>query len=264
MWRWRIIGVLAAQGTRESVDALARLAQAFPEMIGIKRYQHDAEEIFERSEWEPPRPRDVIALSEDDKRRYVRSDRELREVLIFGLERCQKKLQGQEGLVSLLWNSDPLRPKRERQVGLWLADCLKEDLAGRGVFVGRELEIKANPQGYMGESVDIICEAIAGEHVEGSPIVRVVIELKCCWHGDLDKAMKEQLVDRYLDGDHRQGVYVVAHFDSHGWDDSDGANRRRCRRWDFKESRDFFVRQADEVSADGAAEVSAFVLDCSL
>ncbi len=264
MWRWRIIGVIAAQGAREAVDTLNRLATMFPKMIGIKRYQHDAEEIFERSEWEPPRPRDVIMLSEDGRRRYVRSDRELREILIFGLERCQEKLQGQEGVVSLLWDSEPLRPKRERQVALWLADRLKENLAGQGIFVGRELEIKANPQGYMGESVDIICEAVAGERVEGSQIVRVVIELKCCWHGDLDEAMKEQLVDRYLDGDHRQGIYVVAHFDSPDWDDADGANRRRCRRRDFQGSRDFFVRQAERVSADGTAEVNAFVLDCSL
>jgi hypothetical protein len=263
-WRWRIIGVIAAQGTRESVDTLARLARMFPKMIGIKRYQHDAEEIFERSEWEPPRPRDVVALSEDGRRRYVRSDRELREALIFGLERCQQKLQGQEGVVSLLWDSDPLRPKRERQVALWLADRLKEDLAGQGIFVGRELEIKANPEGYMGESVDIICEAVAGERVEGSPIVRVVIELKCCWHEDLDEAMKEQLVDRYLDGDHRQGIYVVAHFDSPDWDASDSVNYRRCRRRDFQASRDFFAQQAERVSADGTAEVSAFVLDCSL
>jgi len=263
-WRWRIIGVIAAQGTRAAVDTLARLAGMFPKMIGIKRYQHDAEEIFERSEWEPPRPRDVLILSEDNRRRYVRSDRELRDVLIFGLKRCQEKLQGQEGVVSLLWDSKPLRPKRERQVALWLADRLKEDVAGQGIFVGRELEIKANPEGYMGESVDIICEAVAGERVEGSPIVRVVIELKCCWHEDLDVAMKEQLVDRYLDGDHRQGIYVVAHFDSPDWDASDSVSYRRCRRRDFQASRDFFAQQAERVSADGTAEVSAFVLDCSL
>jgi hypothetical protein len=263
-WRWRMIGVIAAQGTREAIDTLARLARMFPEMIGIKRYQHDAEEIFERTEWEPPRPGDVVALSEDSKRRYVRSDRELREVLIFGLERCQEKLQGQEGVVSLLWDSEPLRPKRERQVGLWLADRLKEDLTGRGIFVGRELEIKANPKGYMGESVDIICEAVAGERVEGAPIVRVVIELKCCWHADLDKAMKEQLVDRYLDGDHRQGIYVVAQFDSPEWDDSDSTRRRRCRQRTLEASRVFFAQQAQGVSADGMAEVSAYILDCSL
>lgn len=263
-WRWRIIGVIAAQGTREAVDTLARLAGMFPKMIGIKRYQHDAEEIFERSEWEPPRPRDVLRLSEDSRRRYVRSDRELREVLIVGLKRCQEKLQGQEGVVSLLWDSKPLRPKRERQVALWLADRLKEDLAGQGIFVGRELEINANPEGYMGESVDIICEAVAGERVEGSPIVRVVIELKCCWHEDLDEAMREQLVNRYLDGDHRQGIYVVAHFDSPDWDASDSVKYRRCRRRDLQASRDFFAQQAEKVSADGAAEVSAFVLDCAL
>ena len=75
--------------------------------------------------------------------------------------------------------------------------------------------------------------------------------------------MKEQLVDRYLGGDHRQGIYAVAYFDSPDWGE-DTAGRRRCRRRDLEANRDLFARQAEEVTLEGDAEVSAFVLDCSV
>jgi hypothetical protein len=263
-WRGRIAGVIAAQGTREAVEALGRLVKELPEYLGLRRYRRDAEEILERAEWEPPRPQEVIVLSEDSRRRYVRSARDLKRVLIGSLARAQERLGGQMPQSPFLWDSRPLRPKGERLVGAWLEQHLRDDLAGLGIFVGRELEIRVNPQGYMGESVDIFTEAVVGPEVEGAAMVRVVTELKCCWHEDLDKAMREQLVDRYLDGENDQGIYLVAHFDSPDWDDSDARRRGRCRSRTVEEARSFFAGQAAEINAEGTAEVGAVVLDCSL
>jgi hypothetical protein len=263
-WRGRIAGVIAAQGTRDAVTVLGRLTKELPEHVGLRRYKRDAEEILERSEWEPPRPEDVIRLSEDSRRRYVRSDKDLRTVLIGSLERAQVRLGGQMAQAAYLWDSEPLHPKSERLVGAWLEEHLRTDLAGSGIFVGRELEIRANARGYMGESVDIFTEAVAGEQVQGSQLVRVVTELKCCWHADLDTAMRDQLVSRYLDAKNNQGIYLVAYFDSPKWDDSDTAKRARCRRRSVAELREFFAQQAAEVNAEGLAEVSTLVLDCSV
>lgn len=264
MWRNRILGSIAAQGTLEAVDELGRLSHRRPGLIGIRRWKRDAEEILERAEWEPPRPEDLISLSENGRRRYVRSDQDLRNALLGSLERAQAKLGGQRPLAHLLWNSDPQCPKPERLVAAWLEDHLRTDLAERGIFVGRELEIRVNPHGQMGESVDIFVAAIAGEEVEGSPIVQVVVELKCCWHGDIDTAMRDQLVRRYLDDENNQGIYVVAHFDSASWNSSDARRRRVCRTRDLSDSREFFAAQAAEVNGEGLASVSAYVLDCSL
>lgn len=194
----------------------------------------------------------------------MRSDQDLKKVLISSLERAQSRLGGQMPQAAFLWDSKPLHPKPERLVGAWLEEHLRNDLADSGIFVGRELEIRVNPQGYMGESVDIFTEAVAGEQVEGSPLVRVVTELKCCWHADLDTAMRDQLVSRYLDAENNQGIYLIAHFDSQGWDDSDAPKRHRCRKRSLTELREFFAEQAVEVSAEGLAEVSALVLDCSI
>lgn len=264
MWRNRILGAIAAQGTPEAVDELGRLSRTRPGLIGIRRWKRDAEEILERAEWEPPRPEDLVSLSEDGRRRYVRSDHDLRNALLGSLERAQAKLGGQRPLAHLLWNSDPPRPKPERLVAAWLEDHLRTDLAERGIFVGRELEIRVNPHGHMGESVDIFVAAIAGKEVEGSPIVQVVVELKCYWHGDVDTAMRDQLVKRYLDDENNQGIYVVAHFGSASWDNSDARQRHARRTRDLSDSRRFFAVQAAEINGEGLANVSAYVLDCSL
>lgn len=263
-WRGRIAGVIASQGTREAIEALSRLITELPDHFGLRRYKRDAEEIRERAEWEPPRPQEVIVLSEDERRRYVRSAWDLKQVLIGSFARAQSRLIGQRPLAPFLWDTGPLRPKRERLVAAWLEQHLRDDLAGRGIFVGRELEIRVNPKGSMGESVDIFIEAVAGPEVENAALVRVVTEVKCCWHADLDTAMREQLVDRYLDTENDQGIYLVARFDSPDWDDSDRRYRGRCRARTLEELRSFFTAQAEEVSGEGIAEIGAVVLDCSI
>jgi hypothetical protein len=234
-WRNRILNVLASQGTREAVLALGRLASEHPDMIGIRYLKRQAEDLLERAEWDPPSPEQVIQLSDDANRRYVRSARDLKQVVLSSLERAQTALTGQRPQAALLWDAGTVRPKPERLIAAWLEDHLRTDLSGRGVFLGREVEIRAHPKGHMGESVDIMVEAVAGERVAGSPTVSVTIELKCCWHADLDKAMSAQLVDRYLDPKNNQGIYLVAYFDSPSWADEDARNRRACRRRNFED-----------------------------
>jgi hypothetical protein len=264
MWRGRIPAIIAAQGTREAVVVLGRLAQELPAHISLRRYKRDAEEILERAEWQPPRSQDVLRLSEDERRRYIRSAQDLKRVLITSFGRAQTRLTGQDGQAAFLWDSEPLHPKREPLIGEWLANHLRTELEGRGIFVGREVGIRVNARGYMGESVDILTEAIAGRQVEGTPMVRVATELKCCWHADLDTAMRDQLVANYLDDEHNQGIYLVAHFDSPRWTDSHTDKRRRCRKRGPEELREFFTKQAAEVNDEGLAEVTAVVLDFSV
>jgi hypothetical protein len=102
----------------------------------------------------------------------------------------------------------------------------KEDHAGRGIFVGRELEIKrtrgatrANPSSRWSIAVST---AIIGRRSTSSPI---------SIHPKMD--------------------------------DSDSTGRRRCQQPTLEASRAFFVQQAQDVSADGTAEVTAYILDCS-
>ena len=156
-----------------------------------------------------------------------------------------------------------MRPKPERLVAAWLERHLNEDLADRGIVLGREVEIRAHPKGRMGQAVDILIVALAGPEVEGAPQVTVSFELKCCWHADVDTAMEDQLVDRYLDEDVTQGIYAVAFFDAADWDVGDN-RRQRCRRRDLQTSRQFFADQAESSTRARLASVSSFVLDCTL
>jgi hypothetical protein len=116
----------------------------------------------------------------------------------------------------------------------------------------------------MGEAVDLLVVAFARAELEGTPQVSVSVEPKCCWHRDLGTAMQEQLVDRYLDADQTQGIYVVAHFQADTWSDNDRQFRSACARRDLDTSREFFVAQAAAISRDQLAEISSFVLDCHL
>jgi hypothetical protein len=262
-WRNGILRALVAQGTREAVRELSRLTDRHPELLGLPSLRREAEELVQRSEWTPPAPEGIVSMADNASKRHVRSAADLRRVLISSLERAQSDLQGLTPAVYDLWDAASLRPKPERLVAAWLERHLKKDLAGRGIVLGREVEVRAHPKGQMGEAVDILIVALAGPEVEGAPQVAVSFELKCCWHADVDTAMEDQLVDRYLDEEVTQGIYAVAFFDSADWDAADN-RRQRCRRRDLETSWQFFDDQAASINARRLATVSSFVLDCTL
>jgi hypothetical protein len=263
-YRDRILNMLGEGQSRESVAELGRLIAAHPELEFLPRLRRQAERRLQRSEWVPPAPQHVVRLAEDTVRRHVRSASDLRQIAIASLERAQERLSGLRPAIADLWDLGTVRPKRERLVGAWIERHLRDDLVGRGIIVGREVEVRAHPKGQMGESVDILLSAIAAPEIDGAPEVSVSLELKCCWNRDLETAMEGQLLDRYLDVENNQGLYVIAHFDSPQWEDGDAVNRSACRRRDFKSSRSFFSAQAAALSAKELADISAFVLDCSL
>lgn len=263
-WRDRIPGAISALGTSEAVEELARLGKRHPDHPYLVRLKREAESLLQESEWIPPSPEAVIVLADDASRRHVRSPNDLRRVLLSSLKRAQTKLGGTKSTAQLLWDTRSGRPKSEREVAHWVEEHLREDLIGRGVIVDREVELKPHPKGHRGKAVDLFVTAVAGAQVEGSPIVSVSVELKCCWHADLDTAMRDQLVSRYLDAENSQGIYLVAQFDSPDWTQEDNRNRSRCRRRTVEEARRFFEEQANAIGGEGLADVSAFVLDCSL
>jgi hypothetical protein len=263
-WRDQVLMNLVNAGTQESIVQLDRLQQSFPHLEWLNRLRRQAQELVRRSRWIPPQPADVVSLAADASRRWVTTDAELREVLVASLLRANEALQSATPAAVDLWDTSARRPKQENELSDWLKRWLDNDLRGRGIVVGREVQIRPGPRGKMGESGDLVVEAPAGERVEGSDIVSVTIEVKGCWHSDIDTAMKSQLAERYLlpEGQ-QQGIYLVGWFDADDWDTND---RRctRCRRRGLQDSHAFFVQQAREVSAEHKVEIDAVVLDCSL
>lgn len=264
-YRDSLLGVITEGSTRESVVELGRLIAEHPELDFLREARCRAERRLQQAEWIPPNPQQVVRLSEEVARRYVRSAADLRLVVLESLKRAQARLSGLRSAVADLWDLGTVRPKRERSVGAWIERHLQDDLDGRGIIVGREVEVRAHPKSKMGEAVDLLVTAIAGKETVGASAVSVSVELKCCWNRDLDTALREQLLDIYLDEEsNNQGIYLVAYFDSPLWDDGDARNRASCRRRSIDQTRTFFASQAASCSASEVADIDAFVLDCRL
>jgi hypothetical protein len=263
-WRDQVLVGLSQAGTEEAVVQLDRLRASLPHLEWLTRLRHEAQELVRRACWRPPRPADVVSLAAGASRRWVTSDGELREVLVASLLRANEELQSATPAAADLWDTTARRPKQENELSDWLKRHLTKDLSGRGIMVGREVQIRPGPGGKMGESGDLVVEATAGERVEGADIVSVTIEVKGCWHPKVKVAMRSQLAERYLlpEGQ-RQGIYVVGWFASDDWDRADW-RYTPCANRGLQESRGLYTEQAREVSAQHGVEINAVVIDCSL
>lgn len=255
---------MAQSGTLEAITELDRLAVVHPDVPTIQLALNTAIEEARRRTWVPPTPPLVIQIAANESRRWVSSAADLRHVLVKSLERCEEEMQG-KGDAQFLWDERPVKPKSESALSNWLQRHFEEDLHGRGIISGRELQVRPHPRGHMGEAIDLLVSAIAEERVEGAPIVMVSVEVKGCWHTDVLTALETQLVDRYLvPPESDQGIYVVGWYASELWDDTDSSRRRRCREHSRQQLVELLGTQATVVSSGRGVEVDAFVLDCSL
>jgi hypothetical protein len=259
-YRDQILSALIQRGSAESLRALDRIeagtGHAFP-FVRIR-----AEDARRINSWDPPRPEDVINLAGNAQRRVVLSERDLQRVITESLKRIQDKLT-QEGQAHQVWDTSSKRPKRETELAAWIGDRLREDLRGRGIIVNREVEVRVNPRGGVGEKTDIHIDAIAGERVEGAPQVTVVIEVKGCWHPGLLTAMRAQLAEGYLSPTHNHGVYLPVWFGQAGWEDSEDRRRRTCSKLNPAALMPTLERQAEALHVDGY-RVAVVMLDASL
>ncbi len=263
-WRDGVLRGLVGKSTPEAVEQLQRLAEELPHLVFLHAYRREAEERVRRTRWTPPRPADVVRMGADASRRWVTSDGELREAVGESLQRAQEALQASTPAAADLWDTTAKRPKSENELSDWLKRWLDTDLRGRGIVVGREVQVRPGPGGKMGESTDLLVEAIAGERVEGAEKVSVTIEVKGCWHAEVDDAMETQLAERYLrnEGQH-QGIYIVGWFAADDWDEGDW-RRRVCARRSLSDSRCYYSEQASDVSNRQDVAIGAAVLDVSL
>ena len=108
---------------------------------------------------------------------------------------------------------------------------LREDLGRRGVIVNREVEIRNGEGSGKGERTDIHVDvSVQSSRGKVRDCVSSIIEVKGCWHTDLNTAMKTQLVDRYLrDNRCQHGLYLVGWFNCDQWDDED-YRKKRCQK----------------------------------
>lgn len=266
-WRDGLLQNLVTRGTPEAVAAFDRLWARFPHLVWLRAMRARAAEAARRAEWVPPDPAAVLAMAQDAGRRWITSDDALQSAVVEGLDDFARRLGGRQPQAATLWDTTAKRPKSEPEIGGIVASFLTDALSGRGIFLAQEVEVRASKSGKgRGESVDIWVEAVIGPHAASSDRATVVVELKGCWNRGLMTAMKDQLVDRYLDPPlHRHGIYLVGCFGTYQWvEDDDRARYRAAARHDIADLRRALTSQAEEVNRVDAVAVQVVVFDGSL
>ncbi|WP_216327364.1 HEAT repeat domain-containing protein [Deinococcus aestuarii] len=221
--REELLRNLQARGSRAACDALARVRGARPDLAWLKWTHLEALAEWRRRTWVWSTPEVLLDLVARAERRLVRSDDELLEVVLESLERLEHGLVRQETpLAEFLWNTwvdeqddERWKPKDEEALSNWVKHHLQEDLGGRGIVVGREVEVR------RGQFTDVHVTALrptrAGE--VGDP-VKVIVEVKGYWYSTLVENLRTQLAEGYLgDGEVSRGVYLVGWYNSPLWHD---------------------------------------------
>jgi hypothetical protein len=264
IWHEQLLRELVARGTYDAVQAFNRLVVAYPKFVWLRAMREQAREAASRATWISPSPAQVLAMAQENARRWIVSDGGLRRAVVDVLRTATDKLQGINSQVQLLWTDPPHEPRGEQKLSDWVAGFLEYELRGRAIVIGRETQIRASVTGKgRGESIDLKIDAVAGEHTQGPRIVTVMVEVKGSWNRDLLTAMESQLVERYLTGSNTQGIYLAGYYAADDWKQSD-RKRIAARRHTLDGLSQALQEQAVDVSTRRVVGVDSVVLDCSL
>jgi hypothetical protein len=267
-WRDDIITHLRERGTPEAVEALERLRDKLPRLDWLKGALLAARETARRKIWVPPTPEMILKLADDSEARLVRDGDELLDVLLESLQRLNEKLQGETPAAQFLWHPPGAKTKQPVDENT-LSDFVKyhfdEDLQRRAIIANREVVIRSGTGSGSGERTDIHIDAISrSPHHRIYDVITAIIEVKGCWHPELNHAMETQLVGRYLkDNQCRHGLYVIGWFNCPQWDPKDSRCQRASKR-KLKEAREQLERQAIELSSKLSITVRSYILNTSL
>jgi hypothetical protein len=194
-------------------------------------------------------------MAHDRAVRPVESGAQLLRLIRDSLQRLQQKLHGRTPAIVDLWDRD--RPKDENALSDYVKRHLEEDLRSFGVIAHREAEVR------RGQETDIFVDAIAKDRwTDRLQRLSAIIEVKGCWHRDLQTALIDQLKGRYL-REHPvgYGLYLVGWFHCEIW--ADEHRKTATPRWTLDEARQIFAEQATRAS-DEIVTIQSFVLDLAL
>ncbi|MGG1600654.1 NACHT domain-containing protein [Paenibacillus naphthalenovorans] len=263
-WRDSIIRYLKEKGSPAACITLEKISRMLPQYNWIKNYYYEAQTITRMNTWERPEPKDLLRIIKNHKLRYVNSGFDLMNVLKESLERAELRLQGKNPLSFLLWDeisTKVFRPKNENSLSDFLTDHFEMDLKDKGIIVNREVEFTRRVAATPGQRVDILVEAFLRGKADDP--VSVVIEVKGNWHPELDTAMKEQLLDRYMKQVKLQhGLYVIGWFASECWDKKDH-RRIPANKLTIEQAKKYFLEQSQNLS-EGTINIQAALINVGI
>ena len=267
--RDRILNIIKDLGTLQACQEIQRIINHFPELNWLKVTLFNAQKNTRIKTWQPPKPAEIFKLVSDRNKRLINDANELLEVLIESLQRLEIELQGETPATRDIWdqtNSKPLKykPVDENTFSDYVKRFLDRDLKQRGIIANREVELRPSQGGAPGERTDIHVDAVI-KNADGeiyNPIT-AIIEVKGCWHNELDTAMETQLVNRYLqDNTCQHGLYLIGWFNCEQWDSND-YRKNKAPKISLQEAREKFNQQAEQLSLS-SIKIKPFVLNTAL
>lgn len=260
-WRDAILRALQARGTASSVAAIRRAELTLPQYPWLRMTRREAELQTRANTCSPVAPRDLLDVATTPGRRLVNSDAQLLEVVLDALVVIQRRLTGETPESHLLWDTRSGRPKSEDDISDYLLNRLRDLLAGRGVVVNREVQVRRSGAG-IGERTDLRIDAAPPDATAENPTISLAIEVKGAWNRQLLSSLRSQLVDRYMrDLNIHRGVYLVVWPDLASWTSTDG-DRTTVERRPREQTHRALVADATTVAVDGY-DVAVVALDVS-
>ena len=176
--------------------------------------------------------------------------------MVESLGRLEAHFRGETPIAFAIWDgerSETPKPKGEEAFSDFVKWFLEQDLAGRGIVLNREVQIRRGAGARRGQRTDIHVDGLS---TDTDDVLSLIIECKGSWHAELDSAMQTQLVGRYMaENACRHGLYLV------GW--FDGADPAHVPAASIDEYEELLREQARSLS-DARTHVRALVIDVSL
>jgi hypothetical protein len=125
--------------------------------------------------------------------------------------------------------------------------------------------VAAAAGGQAGQRTDIRVDVVRPVERGEPTILTAIVEVKGCWHPEVQSAMADQLTGRYLhENDCQTGLYLVGWYLCDGWDDSD--TRKRQVPWTTMQAAEdaLKLQAAGLTTPEKRPEIRAYVLDCAL
>lgn len=258
-----IISTLTKNGQTGSTEALKSILSAFPNDTWLRDCILEAQVNEAASSVNPMNIGDITQLYEmrQSSKKLVNSVIDLTEIVIESLREYELALQ-RDGAIGDLWNiiKSITLPCNEEDLSDHLARYLKKSL--KYIIINREVTIKRRnfPDGKPGARTDLWIQAV-DSHGE---IITLCIEVKCNWNDSAKTALKDQLIDKYLAHGAEAGILLLGWFACDRWDHNDSRKNKSTKVWPDKVSaQEELTKQAEGAYAQGA-NVSIYVLDCSL
>lgn len=208
---------LATRGTASAWRMLEYLDEQLGRPFWLRGRLDQVRENLRRNAWAPTRPGELIEVSQQAGKRWLKSAADLQELVLESLARLQADLHNELAVANILWV-----PQKEglKQVSHsvrdenFLSDVLRfyldKDLRRPEVLVKREVEIRKSIGEGTGQRTDLYIDAFSrnetGDKVE---VVTVVIEVKLAKNSETETALRGQLVPYLADQAYKHGIYLI-------------------------------------------------------